>query len=204
MADSEKSGVYLSREEAERQERAVSIAQRRELTETFSRHRVPYKFSSEIQKARIDAFNQTVESQNRLIDTLCDHQLALERFGTIHDEARDREEMRRLENETRILELRLRRDRLRGQLHQETQESGGVTGPDFRDEVEKVAQKARLDTAKRAAQAKAKIEARRDVCRERDAIKAELLRDAGGVMTPEVERELRNIDDAYQDILDGL
>ena len=93
---------------------------------------------------------------------------------------------------------------LRGQLHQETQDSGGVTGPDFRDEVEKVAQKARLDAAKRAAQAKAKIEARRDVGRERDAIKAELLRDAGGVLTAEVERELQNIDDAYQDILDGL
>ena len=124
------------------------------------------------------------------------------RLRHVHDEARDREEMRRLENENRILELRLRRDRLQGQLHQETQDSGGVTGPDFRDEVDKVAQKARLDAAKRAAQAKAKIEARRDVCRERDAIKAEMLRDAGGIMTAEVTRELQNIDDAYQQILD--
>ena len=31
-----------------------------------------------------------------------------------------------------------------------------------------------------------------------------MLRDAGGVVTAELERELKNIDDAYQEILDGL
>ena len=31
-----------------------------------------------------------------------------------------------------------------------------------------------------------------------------MLRDAGGIRTAELERELQNIDDAYQQILDGL
>lgn len=204
MADSEKNGDFLSREEAERRDRALSVARSRELTEAFAHRRIPYKFRSDTDRERIEALNQLTESQNRFIGTYRDQQLALDHLRHVHDEARDREEMRRLENENRILELRLRRDRLQGQLHQETQDSGGVTGPDFRDEVEKVAQKARLDAAKRAAQAKAKIEARRDVVRERDAIKAEMLRDAGGIMTAEVTRELQNIDDAYQQILDDL
>lgn len=199
-----KKGTLMTREETERWEKTITLAQRYGLSDTLARRLTQYKFVSEIQRERVEAATRLLGAEQQCLDQYYAHQLSYQRLLTVHDEARDREDMRRLENETRILELRLQRDRLRGQLHQETQDSGGVTGPDFRDEVEKVAQKARLDAAKRTAQAKAKIEARRDVCRERDAIKAEMLRDAGGVVTPELERELQNIDDTYQILLDEL
>ena len=199
-----KKGTLMTREDAERWEKTITLAQRYGLSDTLARRLTQYKFMSEIQRERVEAATRLLGAEQQCLDQYYAHQLSYQRLLTVHDEARDREDMRRLENETRILELRLQRDRLRGQLHQETQDSGGVTGPDFRDEVEKVAQKARLDAAKRTAQAKAKIEARRDVGRERDAIKAEMLRDAGGVVTPELERELQNIDDTYQTLLDEL
>lgn len=199
-----KKGTLMTREEAERWEKTITLAQRYGLSDTLARRLTQYKFVSEIQRERVEAATRLLGAEQQCLDQYYAHQLSYQRLLTVHDEARDREDLRRLENETRILELRLQRDRLRGQLHQETQDSGGVTGPDFRDEVEKVAQKARLDVAKRTAQAKAKIEARRDLCRERDAIKAEMLRDAGGVVTPELERELQNIDDTYQTLLDEL
>lgn len=203
MTDST-TGTLMTREEAERWEKTITIARRYGLSDALAQRLRQYKFRSDVQRERVEAATRLIEAEHRFMEAYEGHQLAYQRLLTVHDEARDREAMRRLENESRLLELQLRRDRLRQALHEQTQDAGGVTGSDFRDEVEKVAQKARLDAAKRAAQAKAKIEARRDLVRERDAIKAEMLREAGGIRTAELERELQNIDDAYQEILDGL
>ena len=199
MAES-KVGTLMTREEIERWEKTITIAQRYELSESLATRLKQYKFVSEVQKARIDAATDVLVAEQRFMDVYHGHQLALDRLLTVHETARRHEEIERLQEENLIIKLRNERSRLQA----ESREVSGVTSGEAYDELEKIRQKAAFDAAKRAAQAKAKIEARRDVGRERDAIKAELLRDAGGVMTPEVERELRNIDDAYQQILDEL
>ena len=203
MADSQ-TGTLMTREEAERWEKTLTIAQHYGLSEALAQRLRQYKFRSEIQKERVDAALRLLGAEKQCMDMYHEHQLSYQRLLSVHDEALDREKMRRLDNEARLLELQIRRDQLKSQLHQQNQEFGGPTGQDMQEELEKVRHKAALDAAKRVAQAQAKIEARRQVCRDRDAAKAELLRDAGGVMTSEVERELQNIDDAYQEILDGL
>jgi len=199
MAES-KVGTLMTREEIERWEKTITIAQRYGLSESLATRLKQCKFVSEVQKARIDAATDVLVAEQRFMDVYHGHQLALDRLLTVHETARRHEEIERLQEENLIIKLRNERSRLQA----ESREVSGVTGGEAYDELEKIRQKAAFDAAKRTAQAKAKIEARRDVVRERDAIKAEMLRDAGGVVTAELERELKNIDDAYQEILDGL
>ena len=199
MAES-KVGTLMTREEIERWEKTITIAQRYGLSESLATRLKQYKFVSEVQKARIDAATDVLVAEQRFMDVYHGHQLALDRLLTVHETARRHEEIERLQEENLIIKLRNERSRLQA----ESREVSGVTGGEAYDELEKIRQKAAFDAAKRTAQAKAKIEARRDVVRERDAIKAEMLRDAGGVVTAELERELKNIDDAYQTILDEL
>ena len=199
MAES-KVGTLMTREEIERWEKTITIAQRYGLSKSLATRLKQYKFVSEVQKARIDAATDVLVAEQRFMDVYHGHQLALDRLLTVHETARRHEEIERLQEENLIIKLRNERSRLQA----ESREVSGVTGGEAYDELEKIRQKAAFDAAKRTAQAKAKIEARRDVVRERDAIKAEMLRDAGGVVTAELERELKNIDDAYQEILDGL
>jgi len=202
MSETEQRGDFQSREEAERRDRALALERRRELTDAFLRRRIPYKFRSETDRERIEALEKLFQAQNRFIDTYRDQHLALDRLSHVHDEARDRENMRRLDNENRLLELEIRNARLKDQLRQERKETGGTTPREFRDDVEKAADKVRRDAAERVAEAKAKLEARRGILRERDAMKAEVLREAGGVVTEAVARELENIDDVYRTLLD--
>ena len=199
MAES-KVGTLMTREEIERWEKTITIAQRYGLSESLATRLKQYKFVSEVQKARIDAATDVLVAEQRFMDVYHGHQLALDRLLTVHETARRHEEIERLQEENLITKLRNERSRLQA----ESREVSGVTGGEAYDELERIRQKAAFDAAKRTAQAKAKIEARRDVVRERDAIKAEMLRDAGGVVTAELERELKNIDDAYQTILDEL
>jgi hypothetical protein len=203
MTDSDdQAGVYLSREEAERRDRALSNARSRELTGAFANRRVPYAWRSDTDRERVEAFNRLLDAQNRCLDTYRDQQLAIDRLGHVHDEARDREATRQLENKARILELQMRCNRLEGQLEQEQRNTGGMTGREAQNEAEKIRQKVNLDALKVAAEAEAKIQARRLILQKRDALKAQLLREAGGILTPELERELCNIDDLYQAELD--
>jgi hypothetical protein len=195
-----KTGTLMTREEIGRWEKTITIAQRYGLSESLATRLKQYKFVSEVQKARIDAATDVLVAEQRFMDVYHGHQLALDRLLTVHETARRHEEIERLQEENLIIKLRNERSRLQA----ESREVSGVTGGEAYDELEKIRQKAAFDAAKRTAQAKAKIEARRDVVRERDAIKAEMLRDAGGVVTAELERELKNIDDAYQTILDEL
>lgn len=204
MADTEKTGTLMTREDKEHWERALTVAQHYGLSNALAQRLNQYKFVSDVQAERVKAATKLVAAEHQFMEAYTGHQLAYQRLLSVHDEARDREEMRRLDNEARLLELQIRRDQLHRQLNQQIKDSGGMTNRDVEDELEKIHQKATLEVAKRAAQAKAKIEGQRKVCRERDAIKAEMLRDAGGVLTAELERELKNIDDAFQEVLDGL
>lgn len=195
-----KTGTLISREEAERWERQIAVARRHGLSEALATRLKQYKFRSVVQTERVRAATQLLEAERQFMDVYQEHQLSYQRLLSVHDKARRHEEIERLQEENLITRLRNERS----QLLQETKDTGGMTGQDLRDELEKVRHKAALDAAKRVAQVQAKIQARQEVCRQRDATKAEVLRDAGGVMTPELERELQNIDDAYQDLLDGL
>lgn len=195
-----KTGTLISREEAERWERQIAVARRHGLSEALATRLKQYKFRSVVQTERVRAATQLLEAERQFMDVYQEHQLSYQRLLSVHDKARRHEEIERLQEENLITRLRNERS----QLLQETKDAGGMTGQDLRDELEKVRHKAALDAAKRVAQVQAKIQARQEVCRQRDATKAEVLRDAGGVMTPELERELQNIDDAYQDLLDGL
>ena len=195
-----KTGTLIPREEVERWERQITVARRYGLSEALATRLRQYKFRSLVQTERVQAATRLLEAERQFMDVYQEHQLSYQRLLSVHEKARRHEEIERLQEENLILQLR---NEQKG-LFQAAKDAGGMTGSDFQDEVGKSGEKARLDAAKRAAQAKAKIEARRDVCRERDAIKAELLRDAGGGMTPELERELQNIDDAYQEVLDSL
>ena len=195
-----KTGTLIPREEVERWERQITVARRYGLSEALATRLRQYKFRSVVQTERVQAATRLLEAERQFMDVYQEHQLSYQRLLSVHEKARRHEEIERLQEENLILQLR---NEQKG-LFQAAKDAGGMTGSDFQDEVGKSGEKARLDAAKRAAQAKAKIEARRDVCRERDAIKAELLRDAGGGMTPELERELQNIDDAYQEVLDSL
>lgn len=202
MSDAERSGNFQSREEAERRDRALALERRRELTDAFTRRRIPYKYRSETDRERIEALEKLFQAQNRFIETYRDQQLALDRLGHVHDEARDREAMRRLENQNRLLELEIQNARLKEALHREAKEARGASPREFRDDVDRAADKVTLDAAKRTAEAKAKLEARRGIIRERDAMKAEILHEAGGVVTDAIARELENIDDVYRAVLD--
>lgn len=195
-----KTGTLISREEAERWERQIAVARRHGLSEALATRLKQYKFRSVVQTERVRAATQLLEAERQFMDVYQEHQLSYQRLLSVRDKARRHEEIERLQEENLITRLRNERS----QLLQETKDAGGMTGQDLRDELEKVRHKAALDAAKRVAQVQAKIQARQEVCRQRDATKAEVLRDAGGVMTPELERELQNIDDAYQDLLDGL
>ncbi len=195
-----KTGTLISREEAERWERQIAVARRHGLSEALATRLKQYKFRSVVQTERVRAATQLLEAERQFMDVYQEHQLSYQRLLSVHDKARRHEEIERLQEENLITRLRNERS----QLLQETKDAGGMTGQDLRDELEKVRHKAALDAAKRVAQVQAKIQARQEVCRQRDATKAEVLRDTGGVMTPELERELQNIDDAYQDLLDGL
>lgn len=195
-----KTGTLISREEAERWERQIAVARRHGLSEALATRLKQYKFRSVVQTERVRAATQLLEAERQFMDVYQEHQLSYQRLLSVHDKARRHEEIERLQEENLITRLRNERS----QLLQETKDAGGMTGQDLRDELEKVRHKAALDAAKRVAQVQAKIQARQEVCRQRDATKAEVLRDADGVMTPELERELQNIDDAYQDLLDGL
>lgn len=195
-----KTGTLIPREEVERWERQITVARRYGLSEALATRLRQYKFRSLVQTERVQAATRLLEAERQFMDVYHEHQLSYQRLLSVHEKARRHEEIERLQEENLILQLR---NEQKG-LFQAAKDAGGMTGSDFQDEVGKSGEKARLDAAKRAAQAKAKIEARRDMCRERDAVKAELLRDAGGGMTPELERELQNIDDAYQEVLDSL
>jgi len=195
-----KTGTLIPREEVERWERQITVARRYGLSEALATRLRQYNFRSVVQTERVQAATRLLEAERQFMDVYQEHQLSYQRLLSVHEKARRHEEIERLQEENLILQLRNEQNR----LFQAAKDAGGMTGSDFQDEVGKSGEKARLDAAKRAAQAKAKIEARRDVCRERDAIKAEMLRDAGGGMTPELERELQNIDDAYQEVLDSL
>lgn len=195
-----KTGTLIPREEVERWERQITVARRYGLSEALATRLRQYKFRSLVQTERVQAATRLLEAERQFMDVYHEHQLSYQRLLSVHEKARRHEEIERLQEENLILQLR---NEQKG-LFQAAKDAGGMTGSDFQDEVGKSGEKARLDAAKRAAQAKAKIEARRDVCRERDVIKAEMLRDAGGRMTPELERELQNIDDAYQEVLDSL
>lgn len=195
-----KTGTLIPREEVERWERQITVARRYGLSEALATRLRQYKFRSLVQTERVQAATRLLEAERQFMDVYHEHQLSYQRLLSVHEKARRHEEIERLQEENLILQLRNEQNR----LFQAAKDAGGMTGSDFQDEVGKSGEKARLDAAKRAAQAKAKIEARRDVCRERDVIKAEMLRDAGGRMTPELERELQNIDDAYQEVLDSL
>lgn len=195
-----KTGTLISREEAERWERQIAVARRHGLSEALATRLKQYKFRSVVQTERVRAATQLLEAERQFMDVYQEHQLSYQRLLSVHDKARRHEEIERLQEENLITRLRNERS----QLLQETKDAGGMTGQDLRDELEKVRHKAALDAAKRVAQVQAKIQARQEVCRQRDATKAEVLRDAGGVMTPELERELQNIDDAYQGVLDDL
>ncbi len=195
-----KTGTLIPREEVERWERQITVARRYGLSEALATRLRQYKFRSLVQTERVQAATRLLEAERQFMDVYQEHQLSYQRLLSVHEKARRHEEIERLQEENLIIQLRNERNR----LSQEAKDASGMTGSDFQDEVGKSGQKARLDAAKRAAQAKAKIEARRDLCRERDAVKAEMLRDAGGGITPELERELQNIDDTYQEILDSL
>lgn len=204
MADTEKTGTLMTREDKEHWERALTVAQHYGLSNALAQRLNQYKFVSDVQTERVKAATQLVAAEQQFMEAYTGHQLAHQRLLSVHDEARDREEMRRLDNEARLLELQIQRDQLHHQLNQQIKDSGRMTNRDVEDELEKIHQKATLEAAKKAAQVKAKIQIRRDLRRKRDEVKAEALRDAGGVVTPELEQELKNIDDSYQELLDNL
>lgn len=195
-----KTGTLIAREEAERWERQIAVARRHGLSEALAVRLKQYKFRSVVQTERVQAATRLLEAERQFMDVYQEHQLSYQRLLSVHEKARRHEEIERLQEENLITRLRNERS----QLLQATKDAGGMTGQDMQEELEKVRHKAALDAAKRVAQVQAKIQARQEVCRSRDAAKAEMLRDAGGTMTPELERELQNIDDAYQDLLDGL
>lgn len=194
-----KTGTLMTREEIERWERAITVAQRYGLDTALANRFRQYKFVSETRTARVEAATRLLAAERQCMEVYEEHQLAYARLRSLRDKARRHEEIERLQEENLILTLRNDQNRLRD----EARETGGATGWDARDELERVKQKTRLDAAKMAAQAEARVEARRSVLRQRDELKAQVLREAGGAMTPEVARELQNIDDIYQAMLDG-
>ncbi len=61
-----------------------------------------------------------------------------------------------------------------------------------------------MEAAKKSAWAKEKLEIRQELYRERDRMKAEILEGSGGATAPDVERQLQDIDDVYQSLIDNL
>jgi len=98
MAES-KVGTLMTREEIERWEKTITIAQRYGLSESLATRLKQYKFVSEVQKARIDAATDVLVAEQRFMDVYHGHQLALDRLLTVHETARRHEEIERLQEE---------------------------------------------------------------------------------------------------------
>ena len=80
MAES-KVGTLMTREEIERWEKTITIAQRYGLSESLATRLKQYKFVSEVQKARIDAATDVLVAEQRFMDVYHGHQLARQLSG---------------------------------------------------------------------------------------------------------------------------
>ena len=200
MADRAKQGALLTRVEAERREQMMETARRNGLVDGLAGRANQYGFVSKIQTDRVKAATELLEAETRCMEMYHGHQLAQQRLLSVHDQAQRHQEIERLQEENLIIQLQNEQS----QLRQAGAETGRITGRDFQEEVDKAAQKTKLDAAKRVAQAEARVQARQEVRRKREAMKAAFLQETGGVMTPELELELKNIDDQFQQYLDEL
>lgn len=193
-------GELITREEAEHYTETIALAQHYGLSTGLAERLSRFKFVTQIQIDRTNAATELAAAEVRFMNVYHEHQLAQKRLFSVYQEAEHREQLRQVENRRELAEAQLRWK----QAEQQLKEFDGRTEEDSGAQEERVRRSVRLEAAKKSAWAKEKLEIRRELYRERDRMKAEILEGSGGVAPPEVERQLQDIDDVYQQLIDNL
>jgi hypothetical protein len=195
-----KNGELITREEAGRYAESIALARHYGLSTGLAERLSRFRFVTRIQIDRTNAATELAAAELRFMNVYHEHQLAQDRLFSVYREAEHRERMRQAENENQLLEAQLRRKQLERQL----KDFDGPADDDIGAHEARARRSARVEAAKKSAWAKEKLEIRQELFRERDQTKAEILEGSGGAITPEVERQLQDIDDVYQGLIDNL
>lgn len=195
-----KNGELITREEAGRYAESIALARNYGLSTGLAERLSRFKFVTQIQIDRTNAATELAAAELRFMNVYHEHQLAQDRLFSVYREAEHREQLRQVENRRELAEAQLRLK----QAEQQLKEFDGRTGEDIGAQEERVRRSVRMEAAKKSAWAKEKLEIRQELYRERDRMKAAILEGSGGVTSPEVERQLQDIDDVYQGLIDNL
>lgn len=195
-----KNGELITREEAGRYAESIALARNYGLSTGLAERLSRFKFVTQIQIDRTNAATELAAAELRFMNVYHEHQLAQDRLFSVYREAEHREQLRQVENRRELAEAQLRLK----QAEQQLKEFDGRTVEDIGAQEERVRRSVRMEAAKKSAWAKEKLEIRQELYRERDQMKAAILEGSGGVTSPEVERQLQDIDDVYQGLIDNL
>lgn len=195
-----KNGELITREEAGRYAESIALARNYGLSTGLAERLSRFKFVTQIQIDRTNAATELAAAELRFMNVYHEHQLAQDRLFSVYREAEHREQLRQVENRRELAEAQLRLK----QAEQQLKEFDGRTVEDIGAQEERVRRSVRMEAAKKSAWAKEKLEIRQELYRERDRMKAAILEGSGGVTSPEVERQLQDIDDVYQGLIDNL
>lgn len=195
-----RNGELITREEAGRYAESIALARNYGLSTGLAERLSRFKFVTQIQIDRTNAATELAAAELRFMNVYHEHQLAQDRLFSVYREAEHREQLRQVENRCELAEAQLRLK----QAEQQLKEFDGRTGEDIGAQEERVRRSVRMEAAKKSAWAKEKLEIRQELYRERDRMKAAILEGSGGVTSPEVERQLQDIDDVYQGLIDNL
>lgn len=195
-----KNGELITREEAGRYAESIALARNYGLSTGLAERLSRFKFVTQIQIDRTNAATELAAAELRFMNVYHEHQLAQDRLFSVYREAEHREQLRQVENRRELAEAQLRLK----QAEQQLKEFDGRTVEDIGAQEERVRRSVRMEAAKKSAWAKEKLEIRQELYRERDQTKAAILEGSGGVTSPEVERQLQDIDDVYQGLIDNL
>ncbi len=195
-----KNGELITREEAGRYAESIALARNYGLSTGLAARLSRFKFVTQIQIDRTNAATELAAAELRFMNVYHEHQLAQDRLFSVYREAEHREQLRQVENRRELAEAQLRLK----QAEQQLKEFDGRTGEDIGAQEERARRSVRMEAAKKSAWAKEKLEIRQELYRERDRMKAEILEGSGGATAPDVERQLQDIDDVYQSLIDNL
>jgi len=199
-------GDLITRDEAERLQKALQKAMDHGLSEAMASRFSRFKFSNRILKERIESATEVIRAESVFIDAMEENQCARERMKRVL--ARSANEAKAREFDERIA-IREREIRL-AQLDREYEEyrydgqSADSQHRQVEKQVEAAKRKAQADAAVKVAHAQEQVEIKREIYRQRDRMKAEIISDGKGDLTEEQRRELENIDDIYQKLIDEI
>jgi len=186
-------GELITLEEAERLERNLRIAQQHGLSYALAERVSCFKWQIRSRIQKTEEVNRLLESEARLMATYYNHQLIQKKLLNVYKHAEDQEKQRSLQDEITITKL-----------ENELNELKGLSGEGGEARVKAAVKKSQVDAEVKMARAKQHIELRRQLYRERDQAIQEIIGDGRGELTDEQRREIEDIKDIYQRLLDDL